>query len=461
MSAAEGRIAPANDDYPPLFARGDHVELAQELVRRIAPVGQSVFAEGAVWRYESATGLYTTVERSELSRIVQGFAGSPVGEKGDPLDVSSSDVRGTITLAEDRIAKPFFFVGAPPGLAFANGFLRLGETLRPHSPENCARAGYGFAYDKNRCPTAFLAFLEAIFRDDKDRVEKQEFVQEFFGAALFGIGPRFQRCIVATGSGSNGKSTLANILLAAMPAGTTSAIAPQDWDREYSRAALVAKRLNVVSELPERDIIASEAFKAIVTGDTITARQPTERVQNVRPIASHYFAANRLPGATDQSDGFWRRFGVLTFNRSFERDVARDTEIDARIIRKELPLIVSWLVEGASRLVEAGTYTMPSSHHAAVAEWRKNADQVALFVEAKLRRLPLDTTDLRTWTQGEMLYREFVAWSTTNGHRPLASNRLAERLKTLGIESKRTRFGTRYPVSLVSESDRAGCVAAE
>jgi len=149
-----------------------------------------------------------------------------------------------------------------------------------------------------------------------------------------------------------------------MPAGTTSAIAPQDWAQEYRRAMLVGKHLNAVGELPEREIIASEAFKAIVTGDPIVGRIIRESPMTFRPKAGHYFAANRLPGTSDQTEGFWRRFVVLTFNRNLKDDPTRDPEIVSKLLT-ELPEIVSWLLEGAARLIRAKAYTIPSSHHAA------------------------------------------------------------------------------------------------
>lgn len=162
----------------------------------------------------------------------------------------------------------------------------------------------------------------------------------FFGACILGIAPRYQRACLATGEGENGKSTLADIVIACMPAGTTSAIAPQDWGQEYRRAMLVGKHLNAVGELPEREIIASESFKAIVTGDPIVGRVIRESPIIFRPRAGHYFAANRLPGTSDQSEGFWRRLIVLTFNGSFEGDPTRDPEMGAKVMA-ERPTIVS------------------------------------------------------------------------------------------------------------------------
>lgn len=456
--------APATEDpadggdgvTPPDFERGDHVELGERLVQELAPREALIFDELHPHRYDETRGLWLPVERATESRIVQGFAGKTCGPKHKPLGISAADVAGAVKLAHDRISHPGFFGDARGIVAFTNCVVRVGSAgteVLAHASEHRVRAGFPFAYAPGAQPRRFLAFLEDVFRDDEDRIQKELFLQEFLGACVLGIVTTYQRCVVAIGSGGEGKSTLATVAHECMPEGTTSAIPPQDWGQEYRRAMLVGKHLNVVGELPERDIIASEAFKAIVTGDPIVGRVIRESPLMFRPRAGHFFAANRLPGTSDQTEGFWRRFVVLLFNRSFVNDPARDAEMGAKLL-SERAEIVSWLVEGAARLVQTGHYTIPSSHHEAVAVWRRNADQVALFVDADLR--PLDHDESLAWgTSGAALYQAYVLWCSSNGHRALASNRFAERMKGLGHAATKTRRGMIYPVVRLSEAERA------
>lgn len=432
------------------FRIGDHVELGRALIEDLGGRAALVHDELHTWRHSPATGLWSKVDRAEESRIVQSYSGAPVGEK-KVLDLKASDVSGAIKLASDQVAKPGFFRAVPSGIAFSNGFVKVskaGAELEPLEREHRARAGYPFAYDPAAVPTEFLAFLDGVFRDDDDKAEKVSFVQEFFGACILGIAPTYQRCVYAIGEGDNGKSRVADIVLACFPEGTTSAIPPQDFGQEYRRALLVGVRLNAVGELPPGDIVSSEAFKAIVAGDPIVARIIRESPVMFRPTAGHYFAANKLPGSTDHTDGFWRRPVVLTFNRSFKTDPTRDPEIHTRIIAAEQPAIVSWLVAGAARLVQATRYTIPPSHEAALAKWRKEADQVALFVEADTR------PDNGRGTGAADLYGAYAVWAQRNGHRAVASNTFGQRMQLLGLASRRTKHGARYPVSILSPGER-------
>ena len=311
------------------------------------------------------------------------------------------------------MAVPGFFAAAPVGVAFKGGFVHVSEqglTLGPHTPENRCRFAYGF--DLAETPSdAWTAFLSALFRDDADGAEKVACLGEFFGASVLGLATRYQKAIVAKGGGDQGKSTLAKIVLAAMPSGATCAIAPQDMGQEYRRAMLAGKRLNVVNELPEATIIASEAFKAIVTGDPIVGRQIREAPFTFSPEAGHYFAANRLPGTNDQTEGFWRRLIVIEFNRSFKDDPERDPLVAEKIIREHLPGVVRWMLEGAARLLQQGRYTLPSSHDAALAEWRLASDQIALFLHE------CGELDATAAIGATPLYERYRNWALSSGHK--------------------------------------------
>lgn len=445
------RVRIATDDERS-FARGDHVELAGELVRDLERLGPVVFAEGSIHRYAAASGRWQSIDKAEQSRIVQGYAGAIVD--GDPLEVSSSDVSGTIKLAADRVAEPLFFDGAPDGISFRNGFLAVDldrVELRPHAPENRARAGYDFDFEPDRHAPMWLRFLEDAFIGDDDAAEKVRYLQQFFGACLFGIATRYQRATFFYGKGNNAKSKLTEIIAASMPKGSTVACAPQLWGGEYNRAMLAGKLLNVVAELPTEDIVTADNFKQIISGEPMQARRIYEAPFDLRPKAGHVFAANALPRTNDSSDGFWRRIVLVTFNRTFAPGVA-DKVIDKRIVAAELPAIVSWMVAGAVDVMKAGALCEPPSSPNFVQQWRHEANPVSLFLEAATRPLP-NHLPLSVGVSGESLYRTYRQWCETNGHRPLANNNFSVKVAELGFPAKKTRQGMRYPLSLRHPND--------
>ena len=128
------------------------------------------------------------------------------------------------------------------------------------------------------------------------------------------------------------------------------AIPPKQWEHPFTLAELVGCLLNVVAEMPSGGLLESQRFKDVIAGDNVQAERKFEASFRFRPRAGHFFACNRLPATNDQSRGFWRRFIVIKFNRSFEADPTRDPHIAEKILVDERPGVLAWLVEGARRL---------------------------------------------------------------------------------------------------------------
>lgn len=427
-----------------MFARGDHVDIAEHYATTLAPAGEAVHDEGATYVYERARGLFVALDDAAESCSVQRYAGIPAGPKSKPLELSASDVSGTLKLARARLASRRFFSDAPAGLAFEDGFVvatEEGAHRVAHSAEHRARHGFAFAFAGASEPRRFLTMLREVFEPDDDREEKIARIQELGGASLTGIATRYQKCVVFTGDGANGKSAVIRIIESAMPAGSVVSIPPQRWGNEYRRAALATALLNVVSELPESDILDAEIFKAIVTGDMIDAREIYKPPFMISPKAGHLFAANRLPGANDTTLGFWRRFDVLPYNRRFE-GTAANPRIAEDIIAAERPIIVRWLVQGAVRVLAQRGYSTPASSAEAVQAWRRGANPVAIFAEECTR----SCRGGEPGTKAALLYRHFCSWCERNGHRAMSSTKFGMRMKELGKGAEKTPDANLYQV---------------
>lgn len=128
-------------------------------------------------------------------------------------------------------------------------------------------------------------------------------------------------------------------------------------------------------------------------------------------------------------------------------EVDQEPDLAKRIVDAELAAIVSWFVLGAQRVLAHGGYTIPPSSAQAVDSWRRNADQVRAFVDACTQQLA-GGADTKDGEPAEHLYRTYRRWAENNGHRPMASNKFAERMAQLGLPSTHTRYGNFYAVTL-------------
>lgn len=430
--------------FPHRFVRGDHAELADALIRCLAPTRSDlVHVEGALHCYSPESGLWSEVPIERQRRIVKSFAGSPLGAEKTLL-VGVPAANGASVFAGDEVHMPEFFGSAHPGLVFSDCFVAIESdgrvTRRPHSRHHRARVAYPFPYTPDAHSEPWDEFLVGTFSPDSDADEKIALIQEFFGAALVGAATRFQRALLFVGNGNDGKSTLLDVVQSVFPPGSVTSIPPQRMGEDYRRAKLVGKLLNVVSELPEADIIESESLKAVITGDLMEARPIREATFDFRSIAGHAYAANRLPGTNDNSLGFWRRWIVMPCNRTLTQDQI-DPELATKLRAQDPAALAAWMIAGAARLIARGHYLIPDSCTSAALAWRQGADQIALFVKDCC-----DDTSHIMGTTVMRLYESYRKWAEKNGHKCVSSHKFGQRMHALYPDAKHAEDGTRFPV---------------
>ena len=387
---------------------------------------------------------------ARVCNTAAGFAGCPVGyeRKTRALAVSLGAAEGAAKLARYRIeADPRAptFDDAAAGVAFRNGFVSVEGgrvVLRDHSPDHRARHAHPFDYEPwspSRTPL-MLEFLDELFADcsEDERAARIALLQEFGGACLLGHALLYQGCLILYGEGANGKSSLLALLRAMFPPTALCSVPPQKWAERFGLAALEGKRANFVSETPSAEILDGGAFKAVVTGDMVTAERKHRDPFEFRPTAGHIFSMNWPLTTTDHSAGFWRRPIVLPFSRRFDVDPGRKIEPERAVIERELAGVVAWSVEGAARAQRQRGYTVPDQSLSLLGEWRDGNDQVRLF----LREQAADEGPI----PASQFYERYRDWAGSNGHRnPVSSRMFGLRVMATGLyERHDERTGRSY-----------------
>jgi P4 family phage/plasmid primase-like protien len=394
-SAERSRQSPATT-VTQMLNIGDHVEVATAYLKDLG--APAVYDQGDLHVYEGC--VWKQLPRdAEVGRISR-YSGTPVRTKDGvrPLKLRSIDCQGIFEIASAKSIKQGFFDSAPEGLTFENVFVTVeGRQVVTVEPEgdHAARFAYPFAYDQKAEAPGWMKFLDDIFADDVDREEKKRALQEFTGACLFGVAPRFKKCLILIGDTDSGKSTCIHVLRACFPSGTTAAVPPAEWGSDYKRAMLAGKLLNIVAELPEREWIETEPFKAFVGDDAITARRIYSKPFTFRYRGGHIFAANTLPRIGDRTEATWNRLLLLTCNNRFHRAPSaggRKAEdgLAHRLASTEMPGIIAWAVEGYQRLLLNGSYTVPPSSMEALNMWRNGSDPLVEFFDTWLEISPKD-----------------------------------------------------------------------
>lgn len=429
-------------DAPEHFERGDQSELAGATLRALGPYPLT-FDAGEFWRYAPARGIWELIPSHLVRSTAETFAGCPAGLKMTPIKISASTTAGAEALARDRLLsspRRVVFDGAPVGIAFANGFVTVvgGQiSLLEHAADHRARFCYPFPYDRSAARPALESFLGELFGDCDllERLQRMALLQEFAGVCLIGDATRYQRALFLYGPGGNGKSEALRILRGIFPPGSTSAIPPQRWGERFRLAQLEGKLANFVDEIPEGEILAGEAFKAVVTGEPNTGERKHKDPFDFIPRAGHIFSANAPIATADHSDGFWRRPLVLPFTRRFDTAPGRKLEAGLAVLEAELPAVVAWAIEGAARAQEQGGYTIPGSSTRTAAEWRDDSDQVRLFASEQ---------PITEKCAASEMYERYKTWGKVNGFALMSSTKFGRRLMGTGFYERTDEAAGRF-----------------
>lgn len=487
------------------FQIGDSLEVARHLIAAMRAAGEVVYTEKTFYHYNPAFGVFVPRLDSDIARLVHSFTGATQGWKPTPeeeakakasmerwrMQAEAAEASGQDAPPEPKIRRPRllalnapfvsavmtsmineledaeFFEAARPGIVFANGFVEVRPeaiyTL-PHSAEHRARHCFAFDYTPEAQSGRFAQFCREIWQDEEPHeiALRHQLYLSFIGVCNLGLATRFAKAIVQYGEGSNGKTTLMEIVNGCMPSqDSITNVTPHRLEGEYYRDMLAGKLLNSVEELPETYIEDTGPLKAAITGDYMLGRAIRKAPRRFKPIAGHLYNANNLPRSSDHSAGFWRRLIVVDFKRDFEHGAnaqASGTKRDmAKYVLEETPAILCEALAAAWHALRAEAYPEPAATRELMEKWREDNDTIVEFISTCL--VPVDITAPRElWIKSQDLYHVYTSWANQNGHArtAYASNKFRTRLQQLKYRRIRRSDGWVYPFQLKSALGTSG-----
>lgn len=446
MDALVDAAASAGPDKPiarsgVTLRHGSEVEFSNLVAEDLEATYDFIFTQDNFWRYDTEKGIWLVRDDHLMRNWIAQYDGmkvfwrkKPDGEtQTTPLKIGDRFMKGTTAILKSRWHDLTFFNKAPPGLAFKNCFVTLDGRRNivtvPHDPNNRARFALPYGFEEGDCPR-FRAFLQDIWGGDTDCAHKIQFLRAFIGSCMLGCVTTYDKVCVFVGEGSNGKSVLFDFLRSLFPKENLTAVEPQKWKDPYFAAHLNNSQINMVAELPAAELVDTSNFKKIVTGDITNARSPYGLPFDFNPRAGHLFSINPpYPAVADFSHGFWRRFTILTFNRTFTDADKVNRELLLSSLREEAQYIAHWCIEGARDALVKGVLPSVETSGSALADWRQSTDNVARFIkDACVENPEKMRTDLFT------LFRSYTKWHERVGLRNKCSQfSFRDRLRTNGF----------------------------
>lgn len=262
-------------------------------------------------------------------------------------------------------------------------------------------------------PTQFLNFLDKVFEKDEELID---YFQRVMGYCITGE-TKEQVFFVCYGDGSNGKSTLLNIIQEVLDEYVGNfdayALALKDDGSGKANPTILQNRyarLVLVSETGKNAELDVSLIKAISGGDKISARMLYEN--NAKPFRPKYkmmFMTNNLPNIDFSDYGIKRRYKIIPFKHQFKDD-DRDPNIETKIINTERDLILNWLIEGAMNYYRIGLKKEPKAVRDEIVKAEKFGNPFKAFMDETVAV----TNDEKDTIPTKELYNKYIDWCEKN-----------------------------------------------
>lgn len=299
------------------------------------------------------------------------------------------------------------------------------------------RFPYDYNPDAPSCPLLLQTLSEIACNDP----EVINLILEAFGNCFYLLNA-FRGSVMLYGqSGSNGKSTLLNMLAQMVGRENASFLSLQDTAERFRLVEVYGKAVNIGDDIPNSYFPDSSRFKKLVTGETVIGERKGQDPIAFKPYAKMFFAMNDLPPVSDKSRAFFSRILLIPLNNDFSRAGMKDVSLKDRAwTREEMEFLTMLSMLGLKRLIKQGDFTRP-----------------ACMVEA-LRRYEVDNNPVIGFLEeyGEVdgqptvkVYWDFKRWCEDNGHRNIMTNNKFSRevcnIRSLTIKTMRHAFANHAP----------------
>lgn len=302
------------------------------------------------------------------------------------------------------------------------------ETMEelPYSPNIIMNNSIDVDYNANAYSEILDKTLNKVCCNDN---EIRMLLEEMIGYTLYRANS-MQSCFILTGEGSNGKSTILNLIKKLIGKQNYTSLDMKQLEETFSPAELYGKLANIGDDISSRYLESSSVFKKVVTGESILVAKKYGQPFELESYATQIFSANQLPNVNDRTDGFSRRIIIVPFGAKFSKhDADYDPFIESKLMTDEsIQYLLKLAIEGLKRVLFNGKFTKSTRSEMEKNEYLVSNNNVLewLSEEPKIENESVNDT-----------YLKYQIWCSQNGVNALKKTNLGREIKKeLGLVSK-------------------------
>lgn len=362
--------------------------------------------------YEYSSGVWSRLP----DETVQSYVDKTLGEFA-----TYQRVKSITGLLKTRALRSDITFNDAPVWNFINGTLELETgTFRDHNPNDYCSFQASYPYNPNATYSAWAQFIDDVTAGDP---RASELLQLFMGYVLMN-DCRFEKALVLSGNGSNGKSKFLEIarLLFGGNNSTVSHLTPRAMLDKFRLISFRESFVNIAGEIRSdlRDI--EEVMKSVISGEPQMACYKSKDFVTFKPRTKLIFATNSQLSSGDTSEGLTRRLIMGDFKVSFvdnpdpqnpyERQKNTDI-LDSLITELNSGGIFNWTYAGYKLLRTVGYFTETSDQEQLLSEFKRSSNPILVFYE--------DLTERPAEYDYQQAYSDYIRWCAENGQKSESS----------------------------------------
>lgn len=302
------------------------------------------------------------------------------------------------------------------------------DALSDFTPDYIAKNKVPVNYNQGAYHEVMDKTLDKIACYDK---QLRMLLEEMLGYTLLRRN-ELGKCFILIGQGSNGKSTLLDVIKHFLGDDNISSISLEELGQRFKTAELYGKLANIGDDISSRYMEDNAIFKKLVTGETVNAERKGKDPFDFNNYSKLIFSANEVPRINDTSDGLMRRLVIVPFNAKFSKhDSDYDPFIKDKLLTDEaMEYLLNIALEGLKRVLKNKGFTEVESVTEEIKEYEKRNNPVVAF---------LDENEIEGESTKEVHLR-YSTWCYENGLKPLSRIQFSREVCKQGYKTKQERI---------------------